>query len=808
MTLWSDLRYGARLLRKSPGSTAISVVTLAFGIGVTTATFSTADGMMWKPIPLRDIGQMAVVLQRVAGEPDNYNWNALGDLSDIQKRTHAFTSMAWWVDGRANIVGAGGEPERVSQYLVSPNFFDVMEQQPAIGRGFLPGEDEPGRDRETILSDALWRRRFGADPAIVGQNIRMDDASFLVVGVMPPKFEFPKTAELWTPLALKPEDRQVRDHTQVMVVGRLRPGYTAAAADAEVAGISAQLEREYPATNKGRRYGVMAVQDFLVGYYNRQYLNLLLGAVVFVLLIACANVASLQLARALGRGREIALRTAVGAARGRLVRQLLTESVMVAVAGGLFGLLVASWSLQAILGAMPPDVARYVSGWNEIRLDGRALGMTLAASLLAGILAGLAPAFQCSRPNLAETLKEGGRGNSSSRGRHRLRAILVAAEMAMAVVLLVGAGLMARTFRSVANASASLEPKSLLTLRLAITETKYHEKVAESAFYREVLDRIAALPGVRMAAAASAMPYTQHSIGYRYEIEGQPGDPAHLPEGEYEAVSPSYFATVRVPLRNGRLLQISDGREAAPVAVIDELAARRWFPNADPVGRRIRQSGDKDARWMTIVGVVGNTVQSVYDRGPRAMLFVPFEQQPHTWMDLAVRTAGNPLVLAPSVTAAVRAVDREQPVTDVATMQTLVEHESTGILYVAGMLAVFGILALGLAAIAVYGMMAYLVNEQTQEIGIRMALGAPRNSVLLIVFRRGLAMTLAGIAIGIVLAFGMARLMAALFWGVSASDPLTFVGIPLVLIAAACFAIYVPARRAVHTDPMVALRYD
>jgi predicted permease len=808
MTLWSDLRYGARLLRKSPGVTAISIVTLAFGIGVTTATFSTVDGMMWKPVPLRDLGQLAVILQRVAGQPGDYNWNALADLGDIQKRGHSFTSLAWWGDGRANIVGAGGEPERVSQYMVSTNFFDVLEEPPAMGRGFLPGEDEPGREHEVILSDALWRRRFGGDPQIVGKSIRMDDANYLVVGVMRPKFEFPKTAELWTPLALKPEDRLVRDHNQVMVVGRLRPGATAAKADLEVAGISEQLEKEYPATNRGRRYGAMPVQDFLIGYYSREYMNLSLGAVLFVLLIACANVANLQLARALGRGREVALRMALGAGRMRLMLQLLTESVILSVVGGLLGLVVASWALDLILGAMPPEVARYVSGWNEIRLDGRALAMTLGASLVTGILAGLAPALQCSRPNVAETLKEGGRGNSAGRGGHRLRRILVASEMALAVVLLVGAALMVRSFGAMAKGSASLEPSSLLTLRLAITDQKYKETYERAQFYREVLARVSAVPGVRTAAAASAMPYTQHSSGRQYEIEGQPDDPANRPTGDFQSVSPSYFSTLRVSLREGRFLQASDGRDTPLVAVINEQAARRWFGSADPVGRHIRVSGDSGAKWMTVVGVVGNAVQSVFDRGPRRMLFVAFVQQPRTSMDIALRTAGDPLRLAPAVTAAVRSVDREQPVTDVATMQTLVEHEATGILYVAGMLAVFGMLALGLAAIGVYGMMAYLVNEQTHEIGIRMALGASRGNVLQMVFRRGLTTALGGIGIGLAMSYGMARLMAALLWGVSAGDPLTFAGIPLALGAAAALAIYIPARRAVQTDPMVALRSD
>jgi putative ABC transport system permease protein len=453
-------------------------------------------------------------------------------------------------------------------------------------------------------------------------------------------------------------------------------------------------------------------------------------------------------------------------------------------------------------------VARYVSGWNEIRLDARALAMTLGASLLTGILAGLAPALECSRPNVAETLKEGGRGTSTGRGRHRLRGILVAGEMALAVMLLVGAALMVRSFGAMAHGGDAFEPSSLLTLRLAVTDQKYPKPYDRARFYGEVLESVSAVPGVRMAAAATAMPYTQHGNARAYEIEGQPDDPANRPNGDFQSVSPSYFGTLHVPLRAGRFLQASDGPDAAPVAVISEQAARRWFGNANPLGRHIRVSGEKDAKWMTIVGVAGNTVQSVYDRAPRRMLYAPFEQQPRTWMDLAMRTAGDPLRMAPSVTAAIRSVDREQPVTDVATMQTLVEHEATGILYVAWMLGIFGLLALGLAAIGVYGMMAYLVNEQTHEIGIRMALGASHGSVLQMVFRRGLTMALSGVAVGLAMAYGMARLLASLLWGVSSSDPATFAGIPLVLIAAAGLAIYIPARRAVRTDPMVALRAD
>jgi putative ABC transport system permease protein len=806
MDFWSDLRYGARVLRKSPGFAAVSIVTLAFGIGATTATFSTADGMMWKPLPLRDLPRLAVISQRNPADPADYFSDAPADLTDLAARASTLEGIAWWETGRANIVGSGGEPERVDQYLVTANFFDVLGEQPALGRGFMAGEDEAGHEREVVLSDRLWRRRFGADAGLVGKTIRLDDENYAVVGVMPPHAAFPKSAELWTPAPFTAKDRRRRDRAGMMAVARLKPGRTVAEAEAEVSGISRQLAAEYPATNRERRYQVMGLQEFLIGYYNRHYVTLLLGAVGFVLLIACVNVANLQLARALGRGREVALRVALGAGRGRLIRQLLTESVLLALGGGLLGLVVASWSLDLIVRGMPPEVGKYVSGWDQIHLDGRALAATLTLSLLTGILAGVAPAFQYSRPDLAGVLKEGGRGASAGRGRHRLRSILVAAEIALAVVLLVGAALMVRSFAAMARGSAGLEPQSLLTLRLAITETKYRQKHEQARFYETVLERMAALPGVKSAAAAMAVPYSDHSTWRVFRVEGQPDDPAHGRDAEFQWVSPSYFATLRVPLRAGRLLMRADGPETPPVAVLDEYAARRWFGGADPLGKRIRAAGDENAPWMTVVGVVGNQMQSVYDRGPQPIVFVPFVQQPHTWMDIAVRTAGNPLSLATAATAAIRSVDPEQPVTDVATLQTLVERQATGIIYVAVMLGAFGLLALGLAAIGVYGTMSYLVTEQFHEIGIRMALGAPQGSVFQMVFRRGLGTAGAGLAVGLGLSYLLARLMSTLLWGVTAADPATFAAIPLVLIAAAALAIYIPARRAVRIDPVVALR--
>ena len=806
MNLWKDVRFGARMLLKSPAFTVAAIVTLALGIGATSATFSCADALLWKPIPLPDLDTLVMIGQR-ADNPGDFNSATPADIDDLRQQSATLGPIASWQERLANIVSAGGEPDRAAQAPVTANFFDVIGVQPARGRTFQDGEDQPGREREVILSDTLWRNRFGADPDIVGKAIRLDDQNYLVVGVMPPKFEFPLATDLWTPMALKPDVRNSRKFQQFESMAHLKPGATFAQAVAEAEGISGRLRATYPDTNKNRHFAIWPSHRYLVDQETNNYLIMLLCSVSFVLLIACANVANLQFARATSRLREVAVRTALGAGRARIITQLVTESVLLALAGGILGLLVAYWSLNVIRAGMPPEIQKYIVGWSEMRLDMRALAFTMAAALASGIIAGLAPAWQNSRPNLTDALREGGRSSSGSRSRHLLRNILVGAEIALAVVLLIGASLMLRGFHNILVSGERLQPSTILMLRLGLTENKYQEPRQISAFYKQVVDRLNGLPGVRSAAAVTAMPYSDHSNWRDFSIEGQPIEPGNEPNAMFQVTSPGYFATVHVPLRDGRFLTSGDGPEALPVALVSDSAVARYWHGKSPIGQHITIL---DTKWppMTIVGVVGDMVHNPYDRNPRRCIYVSYQQEPVRWMDIGIRTAGDPLLVAPNVTAAIRALDPEQPISEMHGMEKAIHDRSIGLQYVEIFMAVFGVLALVLSAVGVYGVMAFMVQEQTHDIGLRMALGAPRASVLRSIFRRGMLTAAAGLAVGLPIGFWLALIVQSLIYGVSARDPATFIGIPLILLAATAVAIFVPARRAMSIDPIVALRYE
>ena len=810
MQLWQDIRYGVRTLRKSPGFSLTAIATLALGIGATTANFSVCDAMLWKPLPVPNLNRLAMVMQRVTGQPNEFLAMAPADFADIRQQQSVFEDVAAWDDDLSNLAGNGAAPERASRYVVTPNFFALVGAQPALGRAFAPEEDQPGHERVVVLGDALWRRRFAADPSIVGRDIRINDEDYRVIGVMPKKFVFPMTAELWTPLKLTPAERNARDSQFLTVMGLLKPGLAVGQAEAEVRTIASRLALEYPNTNKERRFFSMGAHDFLIGAYTHQYSLMMFVSVLFVLLIACANVANLQFARALGRSREMAVRAALGAGRWRLIAQYLTESLTLSLAGAALGWLIASWDIQAILAGMPADIARYIPGWYDIRLDQRTLLFTLLATVASGALAGLVPAWQGTRANLQEALKEGGRGASAGRGRARLRGFLVAAEIALSVVLLVGASLMIRGTGALLNNSRCFEPATLLTLRLSITENRYPKASQRAAFYRQVIERTNAVPGVRAAFAVKAMPYSGHYYGKQFTVENRVPEPGNQPGGMLQAVTPNYFSTMHVPLRQGRFLSPSDGPDNPRVAVISERCAQLWWPGEPaPIGKRFHfDSSEGAGEWITIVGVAADVPHNPFERGPSSVVYVPIEQFPQEHTDFGVRTAGDPRLIQSAVIKAIHSVDPEEPIASVLPFEDLAKHQTLGLIYVAVIMGVYGLVALILSSVGVYGVMSYLVSQQTHDIGVRVALGASRPSVLGMVFRRGMVTVVGGMSVGLVAAYAMARLLALLIFGVPSSDPVTFLGIPLVLLGAAALAIYIPARRATGIDPIVALRYE
>ena len=810
MQLWQDIRYGARTLRKSPGFTLTAIATLALGIGATTANFSVCDAMLWKPLPLPNLSRLAVVLQRIPGNPNEWESIAPADFADIRQQQSVFESVAAWDDTLSNLSGNGAAPERATRYLVTPNFFALVGAQPALGRTFAPEEDQSGHEHVAVLSDALWRRRFAADPTIVGRDIRIDDEDYRVIGVMPKKFVFPMVSDLWTPLAETPAARNSRDNHTLAVMGLLKPGRTVGQAEAEAETIASRLALQYPNTNKGRRFFSMGAHDYLIGPYTHQYSLMMFVSVLFVLLIACANVANLQFARALGRSREVAVRAALGAGRWRLIAQYLTESLTLSLVGAALGLLIASWDIQAILAGMPADIARYIPGWYDIKMDQRTLLFTLLAAVASGLLAGLVPAWQGTRSNLHEALKEGGRSASSGRGRARLRGFLVAAEIALSVVLLVGASLMIRGTGALLNSSQCFEPDTLLTLRLSITDNRYPKDSQRAAFYRQVIERATAVPGVRAAFAVKSMPYSGHGYGGGFTIENRVPEPGNQPGALFQIVTPNYFSTMHVPLRQGRFLGPSDGPDNQRVAVISEHTARRWWPGeAAPIGKRFRfDPPTHDTSWITIVGIAADVPQNPFERGPGSVVYVPLEQFPQEHTDFGVRTAGDPRLFESAVVKAVHSVDPEEPIAEVLPFEEVAKHQTLGLIYVAVIMGFYGLVALILSSVGVYGVMSYLVSQQTHDIGVRVALGASRPNVLGMVFRRGMVTVVGGMAVGLIAAYFMARLLALLIFGVPASDAITFLGIPLVLLAAATLAIYIPARRAIGIDPMVALRYE
>ncbi|HVT19101.1 MAG TPA: ABC transporter permease [Thermoanaerobaculia bacterium] len=815
MSLLQELRYAARVLAKAPGFTAIALLTLALAIGANTAIFSVIDGVLLKPLPLAHPQRLMEVMRAF---PDQVA-DAVSVPKFVYWRDHnrVFSRLALYDDlGSGFNLASGGPPERIVGARVSRDFFAVLGVRPRLGRDFLPEEDRPGARRVVVLSHGLWSRRYGADPGVVGRQTLLNGDSYTVVGVMPPGFRFPRKAQLWTPCGLDPASQ---DKANIMqVVGLLAPGIDRAAAKAGMDVIGRQFLASHPEYKyvDQETVAVTALQEYLYGGL-RTPLLVLAAAVGCVLLIACANIANLQLARAAGRQREIAIRAALGAGSLRIARQLLVESLLLGLAGGAAGLLLGAWSLGPLLAASPVDADTLA----PIGVDGRVLAFTLALSLLSVLLFGLVPALQAMRGNLHEPLKEGStRSTGGARGQ-RTRRALVAAEVAIALVLITGAALLARSFVGLTRTDLGFAGDHVLTVKLSLPESRYGSGAALARFADRMVERVASLPGVERAALATSLPL-EGGPDLPFTIEGRyrgGGSMEGVGEAQYRAVTPEFFRLLRIPRLRGRAFAAMDGRGAQLVAVVNQTAARRYWPKEDPIGRRITlgqpavpELADPSPR--TIVGVVGDVREQGVAKPPPPIVYVPLAQMADPMatlfarlvpLNLAVRTAIPSPGLAAQIERRVWAVDPQQPVTNVATLDEVVARSLGSRRFTTALLGLLAALALLLAGIGIYGVLSHTVHQRTREIGVRMALGADAGDVLRMVIRQGLTAVLIGVALGVAGALGLTRLLGSLLYGVGARDLATFALTPLLLTLVALLAAWLPARRASRLDPVVAL---
>ncbi len=816
-SLWQDLRYGVRMLWKSPGFTMAVIVALALGIGANTAIFSVVNAVLLRALPYENAGRLLVIYSGGAQDTEVDAPLSYPDFVDYKNEAQTLEHVAAYSKSGTFISAGGDEPERVWGAEVSAELFPLLGVRPALGRFFTAEEDQPGKPSVVVLSHGLWQRRFGSDPRIIGREIKMGltGRSYTVVGVTPPGFEFPISAEgadYYRPFTVitarnDPSVLSNRGTRFMPVVASLKPDVALEQAAAELDTITNRLAAQYPEVNAGRRTRLVSMHEDLVGDI-RPALLVLLGAVGFVLLIACANVANLSLVRASARSKEIAVRTALGASRWRVVRQLLAESLLLSLVSGALGLLLAMWGVDVLKALAPGDIPRL----SEVGLDERVLLFTLAVSALTGVVFGLAPAWQASHFDLSVSLKEGGRGSTEGARRNRTRSLLVVSEVALSLLLLVGAGLLLKSFVRLLNADPGYTAARVLTMLIPLPNTNYASPEQQHAFFREAIERTRALPGVEAAAAVNVLPLGNRETRTTFNIGGRP--PA-APETQVAARNPiitsDYFRVMNISLRRGRAFTDRDAADAPPVAVINEAFARRYFPNEEPLGQRLilEDENNNPLPPREIVGVVGNVRLGGLDEEEIPEFYVPFFQSSDGQMNLVVRSStSDPAVLASAVRGVIKGIDKGLAVWETRTMDERVALWIAPRRFNALLLGCFAFVALILAAVGIYGVMAYSVTQRTHEIGLRMALGAQARDVLRLVVGQGMLLTSIGIVVGMAAAFLLTRVMSSLLFGVSATDPLVFVLIPLLLFAVSLVANLIPARRATKVDPMVALRYE
>ena len=803
-----DIRFGARNLLKRPGATMVALVTLALGIGVNTAIFSAVDSILLRPLPFKDPERVVSIWEQGLGQGIRQNEMAPANFFDLRNQTTGFEGIGAHGPQDINLTGAG-EPERLNGELVTANVLSILGVEPALGRTFLTNEDQPGQHRVVVLSDALWQRRFNRDTSIVNRNIILNGESFTVVGVMPRGFFFPeRETELWIPWAMEPEQASGRGDHYLRLVARLKPGATLQQANAEVASIAQRLAVEYPKTNEGLNFIVNSVHKDYVGDL-RSPILIMFSAVGLVLLIACANVANLLLAQATTRRREIAIRMALGAQRWTIVRQLLIESLLIAGAGGVLAVLGALWGVQALARMVPDSLSKL----QNAGVDARVLMFTLGVSVLTALVFGGVPALLAARAKPGETLSDVARDTAGGTAGRHVRRILVVSEVALAVVLLVCAGLLIRTFQLLRQVNTGFSTDNVLTMKMVLPMPKYAKPEIRRAFYDEVLRKVSEVPGIESAGAITFLPLSFNGMNFSFSVEGQsqPSD-MKLPFALYRVVSPDYFRTMGITLQRGRFFDSHDSADSQPVIMISRQLAEQYWPGQDPTGKRIKVGpADSPNPWLSVVGVVNDVRQAGLYGDPRMDMYAPYAQDRRAFIaprDLVLRTKGDTASVAAAVRQAVWSVDKDQPISNVRTMDQVFATAISQERFQALLLGLFAALALVLACVGLYGVISYAVAQRTHEIGVRMALGARPGDVLKLVLRQGMGLTIVGLVVGIAIGSVATRVLSDMLFGVTPRDPLTFVGVPALLLFVAFLACYIPARRATRIDPLIALRYE
>ncbi|HXS93710.1 MAG TPA: ABC transporter permease [Candidatus Limnocylindrales bacterium] len=803
-----DVRYGVRLLWKTPGYTAIALMALALGIGATTAIFSVVDAVLLKPLPFRDAGRLLIVLERNPTLHKNYMFLAPANLFDWREQSQSFTGIGAFRSGvRVNLTGGPNgriQPEEIRAEYVTANLFSLLGAQTVVGRDFRADEDKPGHSNFALLSHRLWTSHFAADASISGKTIRVRNQSYTVAGVMPPNFAILDPAvDLWLPLAVNPADPRQANARSLSAVARLKPGVSLQQAQTEMDGIGAREEQANRTLNLGYRPALYPLRDQIAGK-TKQALMVLSAAVGLLLLMACANVANLLLARGASRQKELAVRAALGAARSRIVVQLLSESVMLALTGGLIGIALAAGSV-ALLRRFGTDALPRLS---EIALDGRVLLFALAVSVLTGIVFGIAPALRASGPSLNAALVETGRGGGVSRASRRLRSALACAEIALAVVVLIGAGLLIRSFVRMRAADAGFDPHNVLTFRLPLAGGRNATPDGAIAFFRQARAQLSGLPGVQSVGMIDTLPLTGLGTGYTFSVDGRaPSREEQRPIALARSIGPGYFRALRIPLVAGRDFTEADNKDAPPVIVVNQLLVRRFFPNQNPIGARLVLH-DRGGRIAEIVGVVGDVKPERIDTADWPAMYLPFAQSTNPTMVMTLRTAQSPLAVATAAQRAIHQLDPDQPVADVRSMDSIVDEATGDARFNAMVLGLFAAIAFVLAAVGIYGVIAYDVSQRTNEIGLRMALGAESRDIARLVLMKGAELAATGIAVGLAAAVLLTRYMESMLYTVRATDFSTFAAMSVLLGVVALAASYLPSRRAMALDPVIALRHE